>query len=236
MENAADTDFSNILTQGNINRYRSPGKFYRITFWLLIGAAINSLLNLLYKNFPLFMDRLLNENEVISIAIIAVYVVVICCIPAVIVWFMLWLYRVSANLKSFGEISKISPGLSVGLFFIPIANFATPYIVISGILKKSRGVEKSSRAGLWLAACWWACCLGPCVTVAGDLLYHNLAGFQNDISRPINIVFYTLLFAGSALTILVMRKITNLQDAFFSQMKSSSLLAGQGEPAGTANG
>lgn len=67
---------------------------------------------------------------VLGLTAVAVYL-------ATVVVFLIWLYRVSNNVASFGETRQTSAGWAVGYFFIPIANLFVPYQAIKEIWKKS---------------------------------------------------------------------------------------------------
>lgn len=75
--------------------------------------------------------------------------------------FLIWLYRVSRNLRSLGvRRQRFSPGWAVGYWFIPIVNLIRPYQVVKEIWVESRppsddigGRQPTSTA---IIGWWWA--------------------------------------------------------------------------------
>lgn len=72
--------------------------------------------------------------------------------------FLMWLYRVRANLPALGiEDARWGPGWAVGWWFVPIMNFVAPFMVVRDVWKAS-GPE--ARADTWQslptpAPLWW---------------------------------------------------------------------------------
>jgi hypothetical protein len=83
---------------------------------------------------------------------------------AIIVVFLIWLYRSYANLRSLGAQGlRFSPGWTVGYYFVPILNLFRPPQVMQETWRASDPVyvEEDSRAwreakGSWLVGVWWA--------------------------------------------------------------------------------
>ena len=125
--------------------YVSAHNLTRLVTVLLIVGAVISLLTIPSHVLDLSVDPLAEDQEitdnpggflalaltgVLGLATIAVYI-------ATVVVFLMWLYRVSNNVASFGETRQTSAGWAVGYFFIPIANLFMPYQAIKEIWKKS---------------------------------------------------------------------------------------------------
>lgn len=63
--------------------------------------------------------------------------------------FLVWKYRAAVNARLLDPSAmKISPGLAVGSYFIPLVNLVLPYLAMAGIARASR-VER-----FW-AILWW---------------------------------------------------------------------------------
>src|SRR6185312_16512419 len=50
-----------------------------------------------------------------------------------VIMFLRWIYRAMVNVHAFGASEAYSPGMAVGGFFIPFANFVIPCIAMSEI-------------------------------------------------------------------------------------------------------
>ena len=67
----------------------------------------------------------------------------------------MWIYRTNANAHSFGGEMSITPGWSVGWFFIPFANLVMPYTAVHETWQVSHEFagrleeEQSSLVGWW---------------------------------------------------------------------------------------
>ena len=75
--------------------------------------------------------------------------------------FLVWLYRSCKNLEAFNtQGAKYSPGLAVGSWFIPVVNFALPFLIIMQLWKASDPDAstvgwKQSKNGM-VVILWWA--------------------------------------------------------------------------------
>jgi hypothetical protein len=72
--------------------------------------------------------------------------------------FLLWFYRANANARAMGADDLMgSPGLSVGWFFIPLAWFFMPYVVVRDTWKASEAPRDwQGRSASPLVGFWWA--------------------------------------------------------------------------------
>ncbi|MCH9680861.1 MAG: DUF4328 domain-containing protein [Deltaproteobacteria bacterium] len=63
------------------------------------------------------------------------------------IMFLVWIYRVIKGARAAGVMTKYSPGMAVGGWFIPIANFVLPWLTVRDGL---RAVQRPTvLAGLW---------------------------------------------------------------------------------------
>lgn len=71
--------------------------------------------------------------------------------------FLIWFYRANANARAMGAEDLMgSPGLSVGWFFIPLAWFFMPYVVVRDTWKASEAPRDwQGRSGSPLIGFWW---------------------------------------------------------------------------------
>jgi hypothetical protein len=76
----------------------------------------------------------------------------------------IWLYRITKAIRASGGDTTLSPGLSVGGWFIPFANMVMPWLAVRSAL---RGVGRNSA----LAGVWWLCWLA----MSSLGMFHNLA-------------------------------------------------------------
>lgn len=126
------------------------------------------------------------------------------------VFYFLWLYRVAANAwLTKPEEMKMSPAMSVGCHFIPIANIVMPYQAMAGIARASCG----TAAGV---ALWWTCWL---VLIVASMAFPFLplaSGGVQGVSA-----FEHLYLLGSIFTFIVswrlVMKVTRAQTARCSQ-------------------
>jgi len=75
------------------------------------------------------------------------------------IWFLMWTYRSAQNARMLeGELPDISPGMSVGSYFIPFYNLVGPFLA----MRKITGViSRVSKRPLVWAGAWWTLCLLP---------------------------------------------------------------------------
>ena len=105
------------------------GLWIKILFglWALIEifALLFSFMQYQLLTQDAYTSREANANEVRQIAIVTVELLVYLCAS---ILFLVWVYRVNVNVRVMGAVGlRISPGWSVGFFFIPIFNLWKPY-------------------------------------------------------------------------------------------------------------
>jgi len=125
--------------------------------------------------------------------------------------YLVWKYRAATNARILDPAAmKVSPGMAVGSYFIPLVFFVVPYQAMAGIARATLG----SAAGVGL---WWAChVIG---TLAGFWVGLTMASGAmasgNPFTRPTLIEHLYLL--GTVITFLIstwlVLKITRAQTA-----------------------
>lgn len=143
---------------------------------------------------------------------------------ALVVAFLLWLYRVSRNLPALGnEKSRIEykPGWAVGSFFIPIVNLFMPYKAVREVWEKSDpgirtpdDVMFTPAASAPLLLGWWLS------WVAMNVLGRVTGRFEQEAATPETLRWVTWVeMAGdlvgvlsAVLAILVVRGVTRRQE------------------------
>jgi hypothetical protein len=129
------------------SQFVSPARLCDWSVWLMVAAVVTGILYASFRS---------SESDPPTIAdllpLLGVTTLDIVVLTASQVYFLMWVYRVSSNLRAFGaEGISISPGWAVGYFFIPILSFYKPYHAM-------RDAWQASQPGLDLVArpeSWW---------------------------------------------------------------------------------
>jgi hypothetical protein len=140
-------------------------------------------------------------------------------IPAV-VFFCMWLHRIVRNMPSLGTPGPIfSPGLAVGLCFVPFVNLVQPFLSVLDAWRASpaqwrwldRAARKSVPVSLLIAG-WWAAWIGARpFTLIAYVMSKDAAG--QVAGSVIDLIGNLLLAAAAVLAIVVVRRLTARQDA-----------------------
>jgi hypothetical protein len=141
-------------------------------------------------------------------------------IAAIVLW-LVWQHRSQANLGALGASGvKYSPGWAVGWWFVPVANFAMPYLTMRELQKASDPTAgaidwraRGTRALLWL---WWGAWLAyiALVSAAVTQVVSFPATVNQWATRDVLLIASGVLEAvAAALAILVVRDITDRQEA-----------------------
>lgn len=119
----------------------------RIVKILLIAGAIVTGFRAFAEAFSLALPPLTEEQELgdnpigaaITLLIFLVALLEILIYLVTVVFFCVWLYRASDNLRAFNPWSRpdYSPGWAVGSFFIPFVNLVVPYRAVREVWQKS---------------------------------------------------------------------------------------------------
>ena len=82
-----------------------------------------------------------------------VYLVALLACYVLVGW---WIYRTNANAHTFTSTMAISPGWSIGWFFVPFANLAMPYQGVKEVWQEShRSAGLHEEAESSLVGWWW---------------------------------------------------------------------------------
>jgi len=73
------------------------------------------------------------------------------------IFFLMWIHRATLNCRGFGAQLKFTPGMAVGIYFIPFLNLVYPCQAMQEIWKASRNPAQwqTERASI-LVGFWWA--------------------------------------------------------------------------------
>jgi hypothetical protein len=146
-------------------RYRSISGLSVALVWLLgaaivaalgfVGACVNRLSKLdAFEEFSTFarLDALNDADDVadgvsstLSLLMLAVFVVLI-----------VYLYRASKNIELWDRSRRTwGPGWAIGGWFIPVANFVIPFLVVRDIWQRTPEPRDGSRRGSGILVFWW---------------------------------------------------------------------------------
>ena len=125
--------------------------------------------------------------------------------------FLAWLSRSVDNVPPLtGQVPRSTPRWSIGWWFVPIANFVMPYLVVRDLLVRLRGTDGGP---IWVLLAWWVAWLG---TTLASLVVASIRG-PNTLAE-LNTWFSVNLAADLAgataavLAIVVVRGIQTLAD------------------------
>ncbi|HEX4147743.1 MAG TPA: DUF4328 domain-containing protein [Pirellulales bacterium] len=140
-----------------------------------------------------------------------------------VVSFLVWLYRASRNVHALDPVGvQHSPGGAIGWWFVPIANFFKPYVVVTEIYRASK--VSADYPGAWKSkpvpdffGWWWACwLLGVYTTGIVVRLGRGVESLDGRIRLAWGSAAVTLLMVIAAiLAILVVHSIDRRQQAGF---------------------
>ena len=127
---------------------------------------------------------------------------------ACVVAYLAWLSRSVDNVPVLtGERPSVTPGWSIGWWFIPLANLIRPYQIVRELLVRLRGSETGPTA---IVLAWWLAWIAA--NVASAIV--NIASRQPletlDALRTwftVNLVSDVLIIAAAVLAIIVVRRI-----------------------------
>lgn len=203
--------------------YVSAHNLARLATVLLIVGAVISLLTIPSHVLDLYVqpfgeDQEISDNlggfvalaltGVLGLTAVAVYL-------ATVVVFLMWLYRVSNNVASFGETRQTSAGWAVGYFFIPIANLFVPYQAIKEIWKKSDPAAadsllySASPPGFFPA--WWGFWIASNIT-SNIYFRMTMAGTSPEALAIIGILSEVLSIVAAVFAIQVIKDIDRRQE------------------------
>lgn len=141
-------------------------------------------------------------------------------IPAY-VFFSMWVHRVVRNMAALGSPDwRTSPGLSVGLSFIPVANLAYPYLAVLDAWRASepgtRWLDRATRSMIRppaIAVAWWALWILAFVASRTAYFMERSSDVNMKITGSLFDIANAVLIIGAAVfAILVIRALTARQD------------------------
>jgi beta-lactamase regulating signal transducer with metallopeptidase domain len=139
---------------------------------------------------------------------------------AIVVLFIVWMFRAAKNNDALGRTSpRFSAGWSIGGWFIPLANFVIPVLIMQDLWRGSdretrRGVSGwRAGAGSALVAFWWAAWLVSLVRFSYSGSGLQDSGSLDDIETSNTVALVGVIAAAIAaiLALLVVRAITRRQ-------------------------
>lgn len=132
-----------------------------------------------------------------------------------------WIYRVSANAHAISDELTISPGWSVGWYFVPVANLFMPFRAMKEVwlASHSRG-NWGDEPALALLGWWWGLWI---VTNIIDIMWLRLFLDEGIGSAKLSVMF-DLGFAGAMLNVplclvlaSIMRRVAAVQSTAFQK-------------------
>jgi hypothetical protein len=139
----------------------------------------------------------------------------------IVVLWLLWQYRAQSNLAALGaENLRYTPGWAVGWWFIPIANFAIPYLTVRELVKASNpeagAIDWAATRTPAIIPLWWGAWLAHIIlasagaAVAGD---PDTATFAQLAAREgLLIASNGMEIAAAVLAIVLILKVDRLQE------------------------
>lgn len=125
--------------------------------------------------------------------------------------FLAWLSRSVDNVPPLtGQVPRTTPRWSIGWWFVPIANFVMPYLVVRDLLVRLRG---NDGGPIWVILAWWVGWMG--ITLA-SVVVASLRG-PNTLAElntwfTINLATDLAGATAAVLAIVVVRGIQTLAD------------------------
>jgi len=133
--------------------------FLIIMLWVSLAldgiSIVNDLSQMALLERPTFTEAEAEANDqrqmVVGLAVLAVFIVTG-------ITFLKWIYRASSNSRGFGASGlTITPGWSVGYYFIPFANLIKPYHAMKEISQVSENPSNwQMSSGAPILRWWWA--------------------------------------------------------------------------------
>jgi hypothetical protein len=130
---------------------------------------------------------------------------------------IVWAWRTAKNTRALGRTGeRISPVLGIFGWFIPVASWVLPYLVVSDLWRGSdpqtaRGTEWRRLPGTVVVRAWWLCFAGGQI-VTGLAVLLAVSG-RHDVEQTDTLltVAHTISAVAGVLTIAVVREITRRQ-------------------------
>jgi len=138
---------------------------------------------------------------------------------ATIVLLIIWAWRSAHNARALGRSgARLGPGWAIGAWFIPVANFVLVYLVFSDLWRSSdhaaaRGDAWRRLPGSALVRVWVVCYVGGVVLTFGAVALAVTGVTDEPATRALLVAAGVGASIGTLLTILVVRGITDRQEA-----------------------
>lgn len=129
--------------------------------------------------------------------------------------FFVWLYRANANARALGADDMMAgPGMSIGWYFVPLANLAMPFVAMRELWKaSSRPKDWQAIASPATIPLWWTCWLIAGIT--GMIAFRigiEFAKEANEAAQLLSIASETFEIGAALLLAQIVRGIQALQE------------------------
>jgi hypothetical protein len=216
-------------------RWRQKQPLERVLTGLFVAAAAAALVRAAAMGTRLhalddvdateFASRARNADSFVNVTNIAFGLVVLAIIP----FFIVWCWRAAKNQEVLGRApQRLGSGFAIGSWFIPLANFVMPVLIIQDLWRGSdaaipRGEARWRIADRsWLVGWWWGLFVVPIVAFAGSPV--DRRDFDEAAARGANLVaLFGMLSAAAAavLAILVVRRLDARQEACLDAQRAA---------------
>ena len=71
-----------------------------------------------------------------------------------VVMFLVWFYRARVNAEGHGWPQRLSPGLAIGAWFVPVVNFWFPFLIMADIWRAGLPEHARTKIAI-LPGIWW---------------------------------------------------------------------------------
>jgi hypothetical protein len=140
-------------------------------------------------------------------------------ILAVTVLLIIWSWRSAHNARALGRVgARLSPGWTIAAWLIPLASLVLPYLVVSDFWRSSgpdtvRGDGWRARPPSPLVVVWWLAYAGAQVLTPLAIILAITGTTGRSATEALLVVAHAVGVAGALLTIVVVRAITERQEA-----------------------
>lgn len=140
-------------------------------------------------------------------------------ILAVTVLLVIWSWRSAHNARALGRVgARLSPGWTIAAWLIPLASFVLPYLVVSDLWRGSgpdtaRGDAWRARPAVPTVVGWWLAYAGTQVLAPLAIILAVTGATGRSATEALLVVGHAVGIAGALLTIVVVRRITERQEA-----------------------
>jgi hypothetical protein len=200
-----------------------------VLFWVVIGANALFLLALLnqravgedeYDELLPDLDRVDSADNAVAGAAIVLFLVTI----AIAVLFIIWMWRAANNNDALGRRNpRLSDGWAIGGWFIPLANFVLPVLIMQDLWRGSDASVPREHpdwrraAGSGLIGAWWGLLVASVVGRFVSRASANAAGEFESFSdyragNSVAVIATLFAIASGLLAIIVVRRLARRQE------------------------